>query len=43
MGMPEEFGPGTVLFSFGPENTVEEVDRFLGVFGKTVEQLRAVE
>jgi cysteine desulfurase len=42
LGVPEEFGPGTLILSFGEENTAEEVDRFLEVFPSVVEKLRAL-
>jgi cysteine desulfurase len=40
--VPEEYAIGTVIVSFGKENTVEEVDRFLEVFPGVVEKLRAL-
>jgi cysteine desulfurase len=40
--VPEDYAVGTVILSFGKENTVEEVDRFLEVFPGVVEKLRAL-
>jgi cysteine desulfurase len=42
LNVPEEFGAGTIILSFGKENTIEEVDRFLSVFPGVVEKLRAL-
>jgi cysteine desulfurase len=40
IGVPEEYAAGTIIVSFGKENTVEEVDRFLDIFPGVVEKLR---
>jgi cysteine desulfurase len=42
IGVPEEYAAGTVIVSFGKENTPEEVDRFVAVFPGVVEKLRAL-
>jgi cysteine desulfurase len=42
IGVSEEFAPGTLIASFGKENTPEEVDRFLQIFPSVVENLRAM-
>jgi cysteine desulfurase len=42
LGVDEEFGPGTIILSFGEENTAAEVERFLQIFPATVEKLRAL-
>ncbi|MBC7253489.1 MAG: cysteine desulfurase [Actinobacteria bacterium] len=40
MGIPPEKAQGSVLFSFGPQNTPEDVDYVLEVFPPIVERLR---
>jgi cysteine desulfurase len=40
LGVEEKFGPGAVILSFGPENTLAEVERFLDVFPGVVQRLR---
>jgi len=42
LGVSEQFAPGTLIASFGKENTAEEVDRFLQVFPGVVDKLRAM-
>jgi len=42
MGIPPEVAHGSVRISLGRENTGEEVGRFLEVFGRVVERLRAM-
>jgi cysteine desulfurase len=43
IGVEEKFGPGTVILSFGPENTADEARRFLEVFPQVVRRLREME
>ena len=40
IGVPEEFGPGTIIISFDEENTLAEVDQFLHVLPQVVGKLR---
>jgi cysteine sulfinate desulfinase/cysteine desulfurase-like protein len=40
--VPETSGAGTIIASFGKENTAEEVERFVGVLPGVVEKLRAM-
>jgi cysteine desulfurase len=42
IGVPEKFAPGTVIASFGQENTSAEVDKFLEIFAVIVEKLRGM-
>jgi cysteine desulfurase len=42
MGVPDDYGPGTIIVSFGKENTADEVRRFLEVFPAIVEKIRAL-
>ncbi|MEW6034014.1 MAG: cysteine desulfurase NifS [Chloroflexota bacterium] len=42
MGIPPEIAHGSVRFTFGPENTEEEVDQVLSVLPQVVERLRAM-
>jgi len=42
IGVSEDFAPGTLIASFGKENTPAEVDRFLEVFPAVVEKHRAM-
>lgn len=42
MGIPAETAHGSVRFTFGPENTEEEVDKVLSVLPQIVERLRAM-
>jgi cysteine desulfurase len=42
IGVSEEFAPGTLIASFGKENTAAEVDRFLELFPGIVEKHRAM-
>ena len=42
IGVTEEFAPGTLIASFGLENTSSEVDHFLEIFPPIVEKLRAL-
>jgi cysteine desulfurase len=41
--VPENYAVGTVIASFGPENTADEADQFLAAFPAVVEKLRALE
>jgi cysteine desulfurase len=40
LGVPEELAHGSIRFSFGKHNTVEEVDYAITVLSETVERLR---
>ncbi len=40
MGVPPERAQGSILFSFGPQNTLQDVDYVLEVFPPIVERLR---
>jgi len=40
LGVPEEYGPGTIIISFGPENTIGEVSRLLEALPPLVAKLR---
>lgn len=40
LGVEEKFGPGTIILSFGPENTPAEVQQFLEIFPRVVDRLR---
>jgi cysteine desulfurase len=42
IGVTEEFAPGTLIASFGKENTEAEIDQFLEIFPPIVEKLRAM-
>ena len=42
MGVPPEIAHGSLRFTFGPENTDEEVDQVLTVLAQVVERLRAM-
>jgi cysteine desulfurase len=42
IGVSEDFAPGTLIASFGKENTPAEVDRFLEIFPMIVEKHRAM-
>jgi len=40
MGMPHEMAQGSLLFSFSPDNTIEDVDHVLDVLPPIVDRLR---
>ena len=40
LGLPEELAHGSIRFSFGKHNTIEEVDYAITVLSETVERLR---
>lgn len=40
IGVPEKYGAGTVIVTFGKENTAAEVDRFVGILPAVVNNLR---
>lgn len=42
IGVPEQFGAGTLIASFHKQNTAAEVDEFLKIFPAVVEKLRAL-
>ena len=42
MGIPEETAHGSIRFTFGPDNTEEEVDYAVNVLADTVKKLRAM-
>jgi cysteine desulfurase len=42
MGVPPERAQGSILFSFGPQNSLEDVDYVLEVFPPIVERLRSM-
>ncbi|PWM72224.1 MAG: cysteine desulfurase NifS [Bacillota bacterium] len=42
MGVPEETAHGSIRFTFGTDNTEEEVDYAVNVLAETVEKLRAM-
>ena len=42
MGVPAETAHGSIRFTFGTDNTEEEVDYAIDVVAKTVEKLRAM-
>jgi cysteine desulfurase len=42
MGIPPERAQGSILFSFGPRNSMEDVDYVLDVFPPIVERLRSM-
>jgi len=43
LGVPEKFGPGTIIASFDSENTTNEIDHLLETMSKAVERLRSME
>ncbi|MFO0753324.1 MAG: cysteine desulfurase family protein [Thermodesulfovibrionales bacterium] len=40
LGVPTALAQGSIVFSLGAENTGEDVEYFLGVFGEVIEKLR---
>ena len=40
MGLPEGLAHGSIRFSFGKHNTIEEIDYAVDVLKKAVERLR---
>jgi cysteine desulfurase len=40
IAVPEEYAPGSLRFSLGPENTKEEIDRTIGLLKEDVALLR---
>jgi len=42
MGVPRELGVAALRFSFGRENTPEDVEAVVGAFPKIVEKVRAL-
>jgi cysteine desulfurase len=43
LGVPEKYGPGTVIVSFDFENTSEQVRRFLDILPQVISRLRALD
>ncbi|MBF8299502.1 MAG: NifS2 [Dehalococcoidia bacterium] len=41
MGLPADLAIGTLRLTVGPENTVQEIDRVLGLLPETIRQVRA--
>jgi cysteine sulfinate desulfinase/cysteine desulfurase-like protein len=42
MGVPEEYGLGTLRFSLGPENTETEIDTVADTLARLVSRLRSL-
>lgn len=42
LGVPVELAHGSIRFTFGPDNTEEEIDYAIDVVEKTVKNLRAM-